>query len=284
MTEHNLAVNQTESNLYALSFNQKAMWFHYRYAPMSTAYNVNVAGRTRSEINIPALKRALQELTNRHLILRTSFINLNGELMQEICNHGETFICEIDASSWSDEFLNEQVLHEAHRPLNLIQEPLLQVFLFTQRNSSILLLKSHHMITDFLSFSYFLHELGILYTSEVQQMQGILEPVRKQYTDFVHWQANMLINKEGISHRTYWEQQLSHKIPVLNLPINRRDITHLTNHGAAYAYKFDEGLIRKLKTLAQKEETTLYKVLLAAFLVLLYHYTTQEDILIGTFV
>ncbi len=123
-----------------------------------------------------------------------------------------------------------------------------------------------------------------LFSAERAETTAALEPLTCQYTDYVRWQRNMLASPEGERLWNYWQQQLSGELPALNLPASRPRPPIQTYRGAAHRFTLDEEMTRRLKTLGNAHDATLYMTLLAAFQILLYRYSGQEDILVGSLV
>lgn len=293
----------TSESMFPLSYGQQALWFLYKLAPQSWAYNVLFAARihevqagavsrrsTLDEVtadpgplrgngdsypNIPVLQRAFQALIERHPSLRTTYTTHQGKPVQQVHKHSQVSFQETDASGWSQNELNNRLLEEAHRPFDLEQGPVLRVNLFTA-TEHILIVTVHHIAVDFCSLTVLLDELRLLYTYDAQA----LPPLNLQYTDYVRWQAEMLASAEGERLWTYWQKQLAGELPVLNLPIDRPRPPLQTYNGASHVFKLSDDLTRQLK--AQSGGEALYTTLLAAFFVLLYRYTGQEDILVGS--
>src|SRR5215510_14838469 len=202
-----------------LSYGQRALWFLYQSAPESAAYNVALPARIRSRVDVPALQCALQALINRHASLRTTFPAQDGQPVQQV--HGYQKVCfeHIDASTWTWDELHQQVAKAYQRPFDLEQGPLLRGSLFTcSEQDHVLLLAFHHIVGDGWSIRILLNDLGELYQAEQMQAQASLPPLSLAYADYVRWQADMLQGSEGESLRTYWHQQLTGELPVLNLP------------------------------------------------------------------
>src|SRR5579859_2525455 len=135
-----------------LSHGQRALWFLYRLAPQSSAYNLIYAARIRSVLDIPALQRSIQTLIQRHPILTTTYVLRNGEPMQRFHAQQGVHLEEIDASTWSWEQLNRQLSEEGDRPFDLERGPVLRVKLFRRAPQDYLLaLTVHHIAVDFWS-------------------------------------------------------------------------------------------------------------------------------------
>jgi len=268
---------------YLLSYGQQALYFLHQLAPESPAYNIVSALRIRAELDIPALQRAFQILMDRHPSLRTTFTANHGEPVQRVHEHIEAYFQKENISTWSEASLNDRLVKSAHRPFNLERGPLLRVSLFTRSaQEHILLLAVHHIVTDFWSLTVLVHELGMLYQAEKNGTQATLPPLALQYADYVRAWAEMLESSEGERLWAYWQKQLAGELPVLKLPTDRPRSPVQTYRGASQPFKLSAELTQELKALGRTYGTTLYMTLLAAFQVLLYRYTGQEDILVGS--
>jgi amino acid adenylation domain-containing protein len=271
------------SDEHPLSYGQRALWFLYRLAPDSAAYNLASAVRIQSELDVPALRRAFQALVDRHPALRTTFAVSHGEPVQRIQEHVQVHFCEEDACTWSAAQLNERLIEDAHRPFDLEQGPLLRVHLFRRpAGEYVLLLTIHHIVADLWSLAILAHTLGQFYAAEKSATSLSLAPLALQYTDYVRWQTEMLQGPQGERLWRYWQQQLAGELPILNLPTDHPRLPIQTYRGASESLKLDVALTQRLKALGQAHGATLYMTLLAAFQVLLYRYTGQEDLVVGS--
>src|SRR6266478_6414620 len=104
--------------VYPLSYNQQGIWFLYQLAPESAVYNVNFAARIASDLSVPALRRALQILVDRHPSLRTTFPGRSGKPVQQVHEHLKVHLEEVDGSTWSEDQLKARRLAEAYRPFD----------------------------------------------------------------------------------------------------------------------------------------------------------------------
>jgi amino acid adenylation domain-containing protein len=265
------------------SYGQRALWFLHQLAPESPAYNVASAVLIKTEIDISALHRAFTKLVQRHPALRTTFDIIGTEPIQHIHQHLDFCFQREDASIWSEDYLKERLSEEAHRPFNLEQGPLLRVNLFAKsEQENILLLVVHHIITDFWSLAILAEELGILYQAEKDGVSASLAPLMFSYTDYCQAVAKMLSSSQGERLETYWQQQLAGELPILNLPTDRPRPPIQTYRGASVPLKLSAELTQKLLSISSDCKATLYMTLLAAYQVLLYRYTGQQDILVGS--
>ena len=270
-------------SFYPLSDNQQGIWFLCQFAPESSIYNVSFAARIRSEVDIPAFRRAFQALVDRHPSLRTTIAVHSGKPVQQIHEHQTVHFEEIDASTWRGDELQTRLVEETQRRFDLERGPVMRVSLFTRSaQEHILLLVIHHIVVDFWSLAVILNELGVLYPAEKDGRPAALPSLDLQYTDFVRWQTAMLASPAGERLWDYWKKQLAGPLPVLNLPTDRPRPPIQMFRGAQHDFTLNDELARRLRALAKVEGATLYMVLLAAFELMLYYHSGQEDILVAS--
>jgi amino acid adenylation domain-containing protein/thioester reductase-like protein len=278
-----------------LSYDQQAMWVLHQLLPPDVSFNVAGAARIRGEIDIPALRRALQKLVSRHASLRTTFTVEQGQpaqIVQELGtrqtdnespNYRSPILVEIEAVGWDEDTVRCFLEKEAHRPFNLEQGPLLRlVILKRTAQESTLLLSLNHLITDFWSMALLVQELYLLYTAELTGSEAALPTIDLIAADYARWQAEMLDGPEGEALRQYWLKQLAGDLPHLDLPKDRPRPVVLTFKGDSASRQLSPTLTTRIKALSKEHGTTLATTLLAAFQTLLHRYTGQEDLLVGT--
>ncbi len=266
-----------------LSRGQQALWFIYQLAPESVAYNVASVVRVVSALDVSVLRRGFQLLLDRHPSLRSTFSIHQDEPVQHVRDDAKVSFQEIDASALSEAAFNSQLVAEVGRRFDLEHGPLLRVHLFERgEHDHVILLVVHHIIADFWSLSVLTKELGILYEAELAGTSAQLPSNLLQYPDYVKQQEEMLGSRQGEKLWSYWQKQLAGELPVLNLPIDHPRPPAQTYTGSSRAFKLSPAVTRGLKDLSRAHGATLYMTLLAAFQTLLYRYTGQEDILVGS--
>ncbi|WDD36959.1 amino acid adenylation domain-containing protein (plasmid) [Nostoc sp. UHCC 0926] len=275
------------SNNIPLSFSQQRLWFIDQLYHGSSFYNIPSAFHLTGQLNITALQQSLNEIIKRHEVWRTTFALVNGQPVQHIVPEftWELPIINLEhlsGNNWEEEIKRLAAL-EAKKTFNLAKGLLVRATLLRLgEQEHVFLLTMHHIITDGWSIGVFLRELATLYaTFSTNQPSPLLElPI--QYADFAIWQRDRLQGELLKTQLSYWKQQLSGELPVLKLPTDRPrpDVTTFT--GAKQYFTFSKTLTDALNQFSQLEDTTLFMTLLAAFNILLYHYTEQEDILIGS--
>ena len=266
-----------------LSQGQKAIWFMQALAPESTAYNIASAVLIRSELNVEALRHSFQAVLDRHPALRTTFKVVEGEPVQRVRAYAEMNFSVIEASTWDDHYLKEKLEEAAQQTFNLSEGPLHRITLYTRRASEhTLLVVMHHIVTDFWSLAILMNEASTFYDAKINNSPVSLPEPRISYADYIEWQKEMLAGDEGRRLWEYWEKQLATASPMLALPADRPRSAIQRFAGASQNFELDTELARGLKGIAFHSGATLYTTLLAAFQTLLYHYTGQKDIVIGS--
>ncbi|MEH2172824.1 MupA/Atu3671 family FMN-dependent luciferase-like monooxygenase [Nostoc sp.] len=270
-------------NVHPLSYGQKGLWFLWQLNPDSAAYHMAFACRIYSLLQIDSWQQACQILCDRHPNLRSTFPQRESGPVQWVHQTFKADFQWIDASSWQESELHDNVIEHHKTPFNLEKDSSLRVRVFTQNEEKhILLVTIHHIAGDGWSIELVVNELLSLYAAISTGQTPSLPPLDRTYQDYVQWQQNLLTSPQGEKLRAYWQQQLAGQLPILQLPTDRPRPSFQTYNGATQFCQLPNSLVVKLKTLATTERTTLYVLLLTAFQILLYRYTGQDDILIGS--
>ncbi|NEP49755.1 MAG: amino acid adenylation domain-containing protein, partial [Moorea sp. SIO3C2] len=269
--------------VHPLSYGQKGIWFLWQLSPKSHAYNVSFAIRIYAEVDISVWQQAFLILRERHSSLRSTFPQQGQDPIQRIHQEQKLDFLQINAATWDEETLRTQVV-EAHRhPFDLETEPVMRIRWFTcSEEDHVLLLTIHHIVVDGSSVNLIVKELSEIYQALRTGFAARLQPLTHTYQDYVHWQQALVEGEEGKRLWDYWQQKLAGELPVLNLPTDRPRPAIKSDHGASYPFQVSQQLTQNIKALAKSEGVTLYMLLLAAYQVLLYRYTGQEDILVGS--
>jgi len=269
-----------------LSFAQQRLWFLDQLVPNNPFYNVPAAFRLTGSLNLGALKQTFQEIVQRHEALRTTFMVVDGQPVQVIHSRLKISLPVTDLRHLSPAERETQTrlltIEEAQRPFNLSTGPLLRVTLLQlDAAEHVLVLNMHHIVSDGWSIGVLIREIVALYTANACDRPSPLPQPTIQYADFAYWQRQWLQGEVLESQLAYWRQHLA-GISMLNLPTDRPRSPVPTYRGARQLLKLPKSLSKDLLALSQKEGVTLFMTLLAAFQLLLYRYTQQEDITVGS--
>ena len=270
-----------------LSFAQSRLWFLDQLDPDNISYSKRIVWKLSGILHVTALERSLAELLQRHEILRTTFPQTaDGEPIQLIAPSLTSYFPLIDLSGIDQRMQEAEVLrlvdHEAQNPFDLAQGPLLRIYLFILNSQEhVLLLNTHHIISDAWSNNVLFHELASLYRAFLAGLPSPLTSLPLQYADFAVWQRQYLQGAILEAQLAYWKKQLVN-IPVLELPTDYPRPLVRTFRGASISAPLPASLHEGLNSLSQQEGVTLFMTLLTAFQVLLMRYTGQYDMGIGT--
>ncbi|KAA3661228.1 MAG: amino acid adenylation domain-containing protein, partial [Chloroflexi bacterium] len=270
-----------------LSFAQQRLWFLEQLSPGNLFYNIPLAIRLTGSVDIAALQQSLHTIVQRHETLRTTFGEINGRPIQQIA---PTLTLDMPCTDLRhlppderESQAHQLIEDEVKRPFNLATGPLIRANLLQLAdNDHIALLTMHHIISDGWSLGVLIQEIAILYTAYTAGEPSPLPELPVQYADFAHWQRTQLQGETLNEQLDYWRQQLQHAPPILDLPTDHPRPAVQTASGATEIFELPANLGQSLTELSQQEGVTLFMTLLAAFQTLLYRYTGQTDISVGT--
>ncbi|MGF9910961.1 condensation domain-containing protein, partial [Brevibacillus porteri] len=270
-----------------LSFAQQRLWFLDRLMPDSALYNIPSAMRLHGDLDIEAWNKSLQVLIQRHESLRTTFDHVDGQAVQIIHPYQEQSVRVIDLRELPADACEAETQRlagrEAATPFNLSEGPLFRTTLIRiSEQETVFLLNMHHIISDGWTMGVFIREWFTSYEAISQNAMPALGDLPVQYADYAAWQREWLQGSVLDEQLSYWSEKLSGAEPLLTLPTDRSRPAVQTYEGAIYSTTLAGELLDKLQTLSRNEESTLFMTLLAAFQTLLYRYSGQEDILVGS--
>ncbi|MBE9212888.1 amino acid adenylation domain-containing protein [Plectonema cf. radiosum LEGE 06105] len=275
------------TNKLPLSFAQQRLWFLEQLQPGSSTYHIPTAVRLTGTLNIKVLQQVLNTIIERHEILRTNFKAVDEELVQVISPSRELILNSINLQlipkSEQEIKVKEIAIAEAQKPFDLEQDLLLRVTLLElDQTEYVILLTMHHIISDGWSMQVLVKEIATLYAALSQGIPSPLKPLPIQYADFAVWQRQWLQGEVLATQLGYWKQQLGGTLPVIQLPTDFPRSRVQAFRGETVSFQLSSELSNKLKTIASSEKATLFMTLLAAYKVLLYRYTGQADIIVGS--
>jgi amino acid adenylation domain-containing protein len=266
----------------ALSFPQQRLWFIDQLETGSSLYNINKALRLRGRLDAARLNRAVQSVAARHEILRTRFVDHDGEPVQLIAPAiNIPFRCEQATSENQEAELERLIKAEIEKPFDLSSGPLLRAILFRLADDyHVLLVSIHHIIADAWTLKIFFEELAKFYDAEIKDVQ--LPDLPIQYADFAAWQRTNTNGETLGEHLDYWRTQLQSAPFLLNLPGDFPIPATPSFAGAQQSMVLPSQLSQVLRSTCRQEGVTLFMLLLGAFQILLSVYSGLDDILVGT--
>lgn len=278
-----------------LTFAQKRFWLMDQMEPGTAQCNVSLALALTGSLQALPLYQALRELIRRHEMLRTTFDVVRGNPCQFIAESSEPDFTVVDLTSalheqvyvtnqelYSAPLVLKELQKEAQRPFDLVNGPLLRARLLRlQANCHVLFLNIHQAIIDNWSLNILVEELSALYTAFSAGHPSPLPALTARASDFAFWQREHQ-EERFATDLAYWKECLSSLPPALSIPCDYSRPVVRTTVGDTKHCQFSQELSQQLLDLSQREGVRLFTTLLTGFLVLLGHYSKQEDIVVGT--
>ncbi len=269
-----------------LAFAQEDIWLSEQFAVDESAFIVSSALELSGSLDLVVLEGCISTIVRRHEALRTTFKLVDGRPIQVI-NPSVSLTLKVidlpDGMGADSDHLRSLMAAEAQRPFDLVNGPLIRAQVFRlAREEHILHLATHHIIFDAWSIGCVMRELAALYPALLAGKAAPLPELPIQYVDFAAWQRNMLQDSRLETQLNYWKKQLANAAPVLELPADRPRGTEQIFRRKRLAFQVDPAIVQALQQIGRDEGTTLFTTLLAAFKVLLWRCTSQEDILVGS--
>jgi acyl carrier protein len=272
-----------------LSLNQEHLWRLDKMFPGTHYFNMPYVYRLSGDLDVAALERALGEIIRRHEALRTVFAEVDGSPVQ-IIKDGCMFQLPVeDLRDRPTDDLSQQaavlLLEERERHFDLATGPLIRTKLLrlTDRES-FLLITMHHIISDHSSLQVFRHELVKIYHACSEGRPSPFGDLPVQFADYAVWEKQSMESGILDRHWDYWKQQLSVPLPEFELKNSSKQNNQQSFRFSRQPIEIDETLFTGIKSLAARENCTPFMVVLAALNLVLYYFTGQQEVRIGTLV
>jgi amino acid adenylation domain-containing protein len=270
-----------------LSHAQERLWFLDQLEPGNAMYNIPGAVRLKGRLDVAALEQTFNEVVRRHESLRTTFVAVNGQPVQVIATASQLQMPVLDLSELPEEQREAEARllaqAEAVQPFDLSVGPLVRVQLLRfAADDHAVLFTLHHIISDGWSTGILVREVAALYEAFIEGREAPLPELEVQYADYAVWQREWLQGEVLEQQLGYWRRQLGDDLPVLQLPADKPRPPVQSHHGRSIDFTVPAELTAELKKLSNAEGVTLYMTLLAAFKILLWRYSGQSDVVVGT--
>ncbi|MDJ0598488.1 MAG: amino acid adenylation domain-containing protein [Crocosphaera sp.] len=272
---------------FPLSFTQQRLWFLEQLIRDPSVYHICGGITLRGPLKVDRLEQCLNEIIQRHESLRTSINVVNEQPRQVIHSEVTLTLKHLNLQQipqpQQPEAITLLLTEEAQKPFNLANAPLLKAtLLHLAKFEYILVLTLHHLVFDAWSTAILVKELKALYEAKYNGNPASLPKLPLQYKDFAVWQQKWLQGDVLNRQLSYWKQTLQGQLPYLQLPTDYPPSSSSSFEGDSQSFLLSQPLSNALKTFSQQQGVTLFMTLLAAFKTLLYRYTRQEDLLVGT--
>lgn len=275
-----------------LSLLQKRLWLFEQLNPGTVVYNTPSAHRLRGEMDAGAFQRAFEALVERQSILRTTIVQVGGEVIQRIHEGGAPQLFPAEDLSHLDGAEREQRLMARLEELtdqliDLETLPLYRVAMFKlSAEEHVFFFMPHHIIWDGWSFDLFYTEFSELYAAQREQRPARLVPLPASYAEFSQWHAHWL---NGPAYRgqfqrelDFWRERLARTGPPPPLPTDHARGDSLVGNGMTEWIFVPAHATERLRALARSTDATLFMILLAAYYAVLWRHVGSNNLVVGT--
>jgi len=275
------------TNQFPLSFAQQRLWFLDQLEPESPVYNNHAAVLLTGQLNTVALEESLKAIVQRHEVLRTTFSEKDETPVQVIASdmplHLEKFDLQALDEGARDPEARRLIQADALKPFDLRTGPLFRMLLIQLTPTQhLIFLNMHHIVSDAWSLGLFIQEFGTLYKAYCSGQSPALAPLKIQYVDFACWHRQWLQGERLEKLLSYWKKQLEGSPEALDLSLDFPRSAYQSFQGKAAHFELSAELTHSLKRLSQQEDVTLFMLLMAGLQTLLFRYSGQSDICVGT--
>jgi len=270
-----------------LSSVQERIWFLCQL-PEDTPYpnNLPSAVNLKGPLDANALEKAFNKIVARHESLRTTFPTISGKPVQHIAPALFIPVSIVDLQHLPEKERKSKFYLAAKKeiqgPFDITKGPLIRIHLYRlNKEEHLLLLIAHHIIWDGWSIGLFTRELNYYYGVFCGGKETDLPFPSLQYADFAIWQQAYLKKRNLGNLISFWEKTVM-DVPDLELPTDYPRPIVQNYHGSILPVLIPEKTTIDLLKLSQQQDTTLFMTLLAVFNILLFKYSGNEKIIIGS--
>lgn len=270
-----------------LAIDQERLWFFHMMNPDEPTYNVYGAINMKGTLDQAVFEQSFNEIVRRHEAWRTTFEMLDGQPMQLV--HDQLFVPMelLDLThlprTEREEAAKQAMSEYIQVPFDLEVPPLVRTNLIRKHEDEwLFVLTVHHIVTDRVTFSIFFHEMMAHYKAFLNGQPSLLPEPQISYADFSEWQRSYLTGAVKDNLVDYWKQTLDGSDFVLNIPTDYPRPAQQDFKGARVFLDIPMDVANRLKEIGKKEGASAFMTLLAVYYALLYRYTGQEDLLVGT--
>lgn len=276
-------------DLYPASYSQEQLWFLEQMPNEKPPYNALIACKLTGLLDSDALSKSIREVMRRHEVLRTRFVYQDAALYQLVSDMESVKQLNVIFPEWSKENeadkeaeINNLIRRETEQPFELSKGAFRTNLIRISSHEHILLIGMHHIICDGWSIDILTNELIACYESYVRGESPTLEKPLVQYKDYAYWQRQKLEGKGVEELKNYWRGQLQGELSIINLPTDYPRPAVQRFKGATESVILPKELLNQLTNFSKNEGVTLYVTLMSLMQTVLYRYTGQETILVGS--
>ena len=276
-----------EQQYYQVSSTQKRFWIMNQFDTDNEGYNLIWVSELIGNLNENALQMALNHLIHRYEILRTVYIRLNNELVQSIKEpenvKKDYKYFDLSNLPEKEDKAEELMKSEENKAFDLLAGPLVNAMLMKLGHKHFLFsITMPHICTDAWSTNIINNEIRACYDSCRKGEIDKSVPPKIQYKDYAAWHNRNFTKQKNEELKSYWNQKLEGEIPVLNFPTDFERPVVKNYEGSICKFEIKGDVFDGFLQLAKKNEVSHFMLLLSFVKLLIFRYTNQTDIVVGT--
>ncbi|PAM96247.1 non-ribosomal peptide synthetase [Flavobacterium sp. IR1] len=267
-------------NFYSVTPSQYNIWLASQQEKGSIAYNMSAAYHVTGTLNVQGIEEAIKKIISKYEILRTNFIEIDGIPFQKI-NPIDDVRFSITVDQVKSENVDQKIEQLLHTAFDLETAVLLRVqVLQLETNQFVLLFATHHIVMDGLSLEIFIAAFIQNYNNSEAFAINAEDRLLFQFRDYSEW-FNRIAEEQAVKNELFWENYLEDYRPEPSFDHDSNSASDQQS-GGKFLFELTAEDTLALKATALKEQVTVYTILMAALNVLIYKFSSHNDICIGT--
>ncbi len=277
-----------EAKSYPLSDGQRRLWIMSQYEEGAAGYNMPSKVYLEGSYSTESITEAMKAVVERHEILRTVFRMDEEGMVRQWVLPAASFSFEIDYQDFREHANTSHLVStyleaDSYNSFDLENGPLFRAALLQISDDAyVFYYNMHHIISDGWSMNILARDILAFYEAQKTKTTPELPELHIQYKDFTVWQRSYLEEDRIKEHRNYWHEKLSGNLPVLDFPSAKFRPATKTFTGKSLGTHLSVTTTKRLKKFSQEQGGSMFMGLLAAWNVLCFRYTSENDIIIGS--
>jgi amino acid adenylation domain-containing protein/natural product biosynthesis luciferase-like monooxygenase protein len=269
-----------------MTFAQEQLYFTSK-AEGHDVYLVTVAMLIDGDLDVEALRWAVQEVTARHDSLRATFVFEDGALLQRIQDStgGPSWtVTDADPAAEPSDAVRELAGRLSESPFDLAAGPLVRWGLIRLGSAQFgLVMVAHHIVCDGWSLGVVFRDLETAYAARVANRDGPLfdGEAPSPLVWAAHERALWTEDDASAADVDFWRGRLAGMSP-LALPTDLPRPAVPSGAGGSLLVPLDEELVTRLRVTAQRAGATVFMAFAAVYATVLGRYARQDDVVISS--
>lgn len=265
-----------------MSAAQLRQWFQFRIDGPNPVNNIPFAARVTGPSDAEALVAAINDVVQRHEILRTTYIEIDGAPYQVINPPAPLTVRR--ARGADEQWLQRELDTERKYSFELETDWPIRAAVLSTQEHHVLSIVVHHIAADHWSAGVLFTDILTSYRARRAGEDVVLPELPVQYADFAAWQAGLLAEdgEAVVAQREYWTQQLAGLPEENGLRPDFPRPPVPSGGGEALGFTIDGETRARLTALTRELGVTEFMLLQAAVAVALHAAGEGVDIPLGT--